>query len=97
MPFGRLFLNSLIVTVVGAGLKVVLAVLTAYALVFVRFPGKRIIFALILATLMVPPQVQVLPNYVFISGPGRPGHLLGDHPARPGDRPSARSCCASSS
>jgi sn-glycerol 3-phosphate transport system permease protein len=45
-------------------------VLTAYALVFVRFPGKKIIFALILATLMVPPQVQVLPNYVFISGLG---------------------------
>jgi sn-glycerol 3-phosphate transport system permease protein len=70
VPFGRLFLNSVIVTVVGAGLKVVLAVLTAYALVFVRFPGKKIIFALVLATLMVPPQVQVLPNYVFISGLG---------------------------
>ena len=70
VPFGRLFLNSAIVTVVGAGIKVVLAVLTAYALVFVRFPGKKIIFALILATLMVPPQVQVLPNYVFISGLG---------------------------
>jgi sn-glycerol 3-phosphate transport system permease protein len=70
VPFGRLFVNSAIVTVVGAGLKVVLAVLTAYALVFVRFPGKKIIFALILATLMVPPQVQVLPNYVFISGLG---------------------------
>ena len=57
VPFGRLFLNSMIVTVVGASIKVVLAVLTAYALVFVRFPGKKIIFALVLATLMVPPQV----------------------------------------
>ncbi|SDY08335.1 carbohydrate ABC transporter membrane protein 2, CUT1 family (TC 3.A.1.1.-) [Modestobacter sp. DSM 44400] len=70
VPFGRLFLNSAIVTVVGAGLKVVLAVLTAYALVFVRFPGKRIIFILVLATLMVPPQVSVLPNYVLISSLG---------------------------
>ena len=67
VPFGRLFLNSLIVTAIGASIKVVLAVLTAYALVFVRFPGKKIIFALVLATLMVPPQVQVVPNYVFIS------------------------------
>jgi sn-glycerol 3-phosphate transport system permease protein len=67
VPFGRLFLNSLLVTAVGASLKVVLAVLTAYALVFVRFPGKKVIFALVLATLMVPPQVQVLPNYIFIS------------------------------
>jgi sn-glycerol 3-phosphate transport system permease protein len=70
VPFGRLFLNSMIVTVVGASIKVGLAVLTAYALVFVRFPGKKIIFALVLATLMVPPQVQVVPNYVFISGLG---------------------------
>jgi sn-glycerol 3-phosphate transport system permease protein len=70
VPFGRLFVNSLIVTAVGAGIKVVLAVLTAYALVFVRFPFKKVIFALVLATLMVPPQVSVLPNYVLISGWG---------------------------
>jgi sn-glycerol 3-phosphate transport system permease protein len=70
VPFGRLFLNSAIVTGIGALIKVVLAVLTAYALVFVRFPGKKIIFALVLATLMVPPQVAVLPNYVLISGWG---------------------------
>jgi sn-glycerol 3-phosphate transport system permease protein len=70
VPFGRLFLNSAIVTIVGAGIKVVLAVLTAYALVFVRFPGKKVIFALVLATLMVPPQVAVLPNYVLISSLG---------------------------
>lgn len=70
VPFGRLFVNSAIVTAVGAGVKVVLAVCTAYALVFVRFPFKRVIFALILATLMVPPQVSVLPNFVLISGLG---------------------------
>jgi sn-glycerol 3-phosphate transport system permease protein len=70
VPFGRLFVNSLVVTAVGAGIKVVLAILTAYALVFVRFPFKKVIFALVLATLMVPPQVSVLPNYVLISGWG---------------------------
>jgi len=70
VPFPRLFLNSLIVTVVGAGVKVVLAVFTAYALVFVRFPFKRAIFVLILVALMVPPQVSILPNFVLISGLG---------------------------
>ena len=70
VPFPRLFLNSFIVTVVGAGLKVLLAIITAYALVFVRFPGKKYIFWGILATLMVPPQVSVLPNYIFITGLG---------------------------
>jgi sn-glycerol 3-phosphate transport system permease protein len=70
VPFGRLLLNSVLVTAVGAVIKVVLAVLTAYALVFVRFPGKKVIFALVLATLMVPPQVSLLPNYVLINDLG---------------------------
>lgn len=70
VSFPRLFLNSLIVTVIGAGLKVVLAVMTAYGLVFVEFPGKRFVFWAILATLMVPPQVSVVPNYVLISSWG---------------------------
>ena len=70
VPFPRLFLNSLIVTAVGAGIKVFLAIITAYALVFVRFPGKKFVFWGILATLMVPPQVSVLPNYIFITSIG---------------------------
>jgi sn-glycerol 3-phosphate transport system permease protein len=70
LPFGRFFLNSAIVTVVGASLKVLLAIFTAYGLVFCEFPGKNYIFWAVLATLMVPPQVTVLPNFVFISGLG---------------------------
>ena len=70
VPFGRLFLNSGIVTVVGAGLKVLLAILTAYGLVFCEFPAKKYVFWGVLATMMVPPQVTALPNYVFVSGLG---------------------------
>ncbi|MGP5052897.1 carbohydrate ABC transporter permease [Brachybacterium alimentarium] len=70
VPIPRFFLNSVIVTTVGASIKVVLAVMTAYALVFVRFPFKRIIFIGILVALMVPPQVAILPNYVLIAGWG---------------------------
>lgn len=69
-PFGRFFLNSVIVTVVGAAVKCFLAIITAYALVFVSFPFKRLIFMLILVALMVPPQVAVLPNYVLVSSLG---------------------------
>lgn len=70
ISIGRMFLNSTIVTVVGASIKVLLAVTTAYALVFVRFPFKRVIFMGILVALMVPPQVALLPNYVLIAGLG---------------------------
>lgn len=68
--FPRLFANSVLVTVVGATVKVGLAITTAYALVHVQFPFKRVIFVGILVALMVPPQVSLLPNYVLIAGWG---------------------------
>lgn len=70
LPFARIFLNSVIVTAIGAGIKLVLAILTAYALVFIRFPLKNLIFILILVALMVPPQIAIVPNYILISGLG---------------------------
>lgn len=77
VPFGQFFLNSTIVTVVGSSIKVILAILTAYALVFVRFPFKNAIFVLILVALMVPPQVSILPNYILISSMGGKNTLWG--------------------
>ena len=77
VPFGRFFANSLIVTVVGSTVKVVLAILTAYALVFVHFPFKNVVFVLILVALMVPAQVSILPNYILIAGMGGKNTLWG--------------------
>lgn len=70
IDFARLTLNSTIVTVVGGAIKVVLALTTAYALVFVQFPFKRLVFGVILVALMVPAQVALVPNYVLIAGMG---------------------------
>ncbi len=70
IPIWRLFLNSTVVTAVGAAVKVVLAITTAYGLVFLRFPFKKVIFIAILVALMVPPQVALVPNYVLIAGLG---------------------------
>lgn len=70
LPFGRVFLNSVIVTVAGSVIKVALAILTAYGLVFVRFPFRNVVFAGLLVTLMVPPQVSLLPNYTLITAMG---------------------------
>ncbi|MEQ4566968.1 carbohydrate ABC transporter permease [Paenarthrobacter sp. CAP02] len=77
VPFAQFFANSLIVTVVGSTVKVILAILTAYALVFVRFPFKNVIFVLILVALMVPAQVSILPNYILIAGMGGKNTLWG--------------------
>ncbi len=67
VPFARFFLNSVIITVFGAGLEVLLGVLCAYAFAFLRFPGKNILFMVVLASLMVPSQVVIIPNYQFLA------------------------------
>jgi len=45
---------------------VVSSVLAGYAFARMRFPGKRILFALFLATMMIPFEVTVIPNFVTI-------------------------------
>lgn len=74
---GRLMVNSVIVTIVGAGIKVLLAITTAYALVFINVPFRNVIFLGILVALMVPPEVSMLPNYLTISAIGGRDTLWG--------------------
>ena len=77
VPLASAFRNSLIVTVVGATIKVFLAITTAYALVFIRIPGRNLIFLGILVALMVPPEAAMLPNYITFSTLGGRNTLWG--------------------
>ncbi|MFC8921962.1 carbohydrate ABC transporter permease [Cellulosimicrobium sp. NPDC057127] len=70
IPLGRLLANSVGLTVVGAGLKVVLGLCCAYALVFLDFPFKKAVFGLVIATLMIPPQITIIPNYTLVASLG---------------------------
>ncbi|SDT36987.1 carbohydrate ABC transporter permease [Microlunatus soli] len=65
-PFGQFLINSVVVALIGMALKVVLAVLTAYAFAFLPFPGKRWLFIFMLGALMVPGHVTLLVNYITI-------------------------------
>jgi sn-glycerol 3-phosphate transport system permease protein len=69
-PFGRYYINSVIVTLIGSGFEVFFAVTSAYALVFLRFPGKHIVFVVLLAALMIPPEITIVPNYITVAGLG---------------------------
>ncbi|TVR74504.1 MAG: carbohydrate ABC transporter permease [Sphaerobacteraceae bacterium] len=66
-PFERFYLNSIITTFIGMSIELVNATLTAYALAFLRFPYKRLVFILILAALMIPSQVTILPNFLTMA------------------------------
>ncbi|EYR62048.1 hypothetical protein N866_12370 [Actinotalea ferrariae CF5-4] len=70
IPLGQLFLNSVGLTVVGAGLKVALGLTCAYALVFLDVPFRRTVFLVVIAALMIPPQITIIPNYTFVASLG---------------------------
>jgi sn-glycerol 3-phosphate transport system permease protein len=65
VPFGRFYINSIIITVLGAGLQIINGTLCAYAFAFLKFPMKNVLFLLVLAALMVPGEVVILPNFLF--------------------------------
>ncbi len=66
-PVEQWFLNSMIAATGQTILVLVVATMAAYALARLSFPGKRIITALVLATLFVPPISLLIPNYVIVS------------------------------
>jgi sn-glycerol 3-phosphate transport system permease protein len=66
-PFARFYINSFITTLAAGGSKMLLAVMSAYALAFLRFPGRSAVFVVILAALMVPEQTTIIPNYLTVS------------------------------
>lgn len=69
-PFGRFYINSIVTTFFGVLLEVINALLTAYALVFIRFPGRNYVFLALLAALMIPIHVTILSNYLTIASLG---------------------------
>ena len=59
----RLLLNTTIVALAIAIGKIIISILSAYAVVFFSFPGRMICFWLIFITLMLPVEVRILPTY----------------------------------
>lgn len=66
-PFGRFYINTIITTFFGVAAEVILGTLTAYAFVYLPFPGKNLLFLILLAALMVPIHVTILPNYLTVA------------------------------
>ncbi|UPG67300.1 carbohydrate ABC transporter permease [Gordonia hongkongensis] len=77
VPFWSYLRNSVIVTSILGVAKFVLGVLSAYGLVFLRFPGKNIVFVVIIAALMVPNQITVITNYALVAQLGLRNTFIG--------------------
>jgi multiple sugar transport system permease protein len=63
LPFDRFFVNSVLVSFSIVGLNILFDTMAAYAFAKLRFPGRDIIFFLLLVTLMIPFQVNLIPLY----------------------------------
>ncbi|MBI3521877.1 MAG: carbohydrate ABC transporter permease [Chloroflexi bacterium] len=66
-PWGTFFLNTIIIAVTVTLGEIVTAVLAAYAFARMQFRGKAVIFTLLLATLMIPSEATLIPNYLLMS------------------------------
>ena len=66
-PGKTLLFNSLIVALVVTFGKITVSLLSAYAVVFFKFPGRMIFFWMIFITLMLPVEVRILPTYAVVT------------------------------
>ena len=67
LPFSRYILNTIIITGSGVVGHIVFASLAAYPLAKHEFPGKNILFSIVVLSLMFSWQVTQIPNYIIIS------------------------------
>jgi len=67
IAFWDYFKNSVIITSILSVTKIVLGVVSAYALSLLRFPGRNVVFLVVIAALMVPNQITVISNYALVS------------------------------
>ena len=67
VPFSRYILNTLIITVSGTVGHVIVASFAAYPLAKHSFPGKKIIFGLVVLSMMFSYNVTQIPNYMIIT------------------------------
>ncbi|MBX3053534.1 MAG: carbohydrate ABC transporter permease [Caldilineaceae bacterium] len=69
-PFGRYLLNSVIQSGLITLGQVIFSILAAYAFALLKFPGRNLLFYVVLGSLMVPFELVFIPNFQFISSLG---------------------------
>ncbi len=70
VPVLTMLANSMVMAIGIAVGKIIISLLSAFAIVYFRFPGRNIFFWLIFLTLMLPVEVRIVPTYEVIAGFG---------------------------
>lgn len=67
VPFSRYLFNTVLVSVIGTAGHVILAAMCAYALAKHKFPGSKLMFKIIITTLMFNATVTAIPNFMVMT------------------------------
>ncbi len=66
VPFITFLWNTVIVTVIGTAGCVLISLFAAYAFTRVKFKGSNFLFGCVIMSMMIPPQVMVVPQYIIL-------------------------------
>ncbi len=77
LPLARMYLNSLVVTAATTLGYLFFSSLGGYAFAKGRFPGKTVLFVVILTTMMIPFEIRAIPLYLFMRDLGLTNTLFG--------------------
>ncbi len=69
-PVGQMMVNSMVMALVIPLGKITISILSAFAIIFFRFPLRNFFFWMIFITLMLPVEVRILPTYKIVSDLG---------------------------
>lgn len=73
--FSDYFVNSILITVITLAGELTCSILAAYAFAKIEFPGRNLIFSILLSTLMIPAMVFIIPNFLTVTWLGRIGPI----------------------
>jgi ABC-type glycerol-3-phosphate transport system permease component len=73
--FAEYFVNSVEISLITLVGQLAVCVLAAYAFARIDFPGKNLIFGLLLTTMMIPAMVLIIPNFLTVTWLGRIGPI----------------------
>jgi ABC-type glycerol-3-phosphate transport system permease component len=69
--FSEFFVNSILITLITLAGELTFSILAAYAFAKIKFPGRDLIFSVMLSTIMIPAMVFTIPNFLTVTWIGR--------------------------
>ncbi len=76
-PVGRMMVNSLVMALIIPVGKIAISIISAFAIIYFRFPLRKTFFWMIFVTLMLPVEVRILPTYKVVADLGMLDSYMG--------------------